>query len=342
VGATDFDQNVVHVASVHDGPGPGGRDRLFVVPPEVAVALKAARLARSLSPAEEAASCYLPTTLILALEAGRSTQFRGEADFLATVERIARFLGFPPGTATADILRAWSSAYARQLGGDMELVAPLVPTQPLPLVSQHGNAPPRSGASPPDSSQGSKPWSRRSERRPAPTPAEPTPPKVAKRQARVRRAMLVALCAIAVIAVAATFGALGAGSRGTEREGSGSSASSVRSARGHQASPPLVKNSSTGTGQATYAVSASNYELTIRSDRPSWVRVGSTTGAPQFAGIVQPGTTEHLTVGGPVQVQIGAGGTTVTVSSGRSSATLTPPSAPYTYQLNPQSAEDRT
>ena len=65
------------------------------------------------------------------------------------------------------------------------------------------------------------------------------------------------------------------------------------------------------------------------------MRVGTTTGAPQFAGVVEPGAAERLTIGAPVQVQIGAGGTTVTVSSGHSSKTLTPPSAPYTYQLDP-------
>jgi hypothetical protein len=150
--------------------------------------------------------------------------------------------------------------------------------------------------------------------------------------------LLVALgaAAIVVVGVAATLAVIEHRLYGKNQGHSGSSASSLRPAPSHEASSPLLQNTSTGTGQATYAVSASSYELTVRSDRPSWVRVGTATGAPQFAGIVEPGTAERLTVGSPVQVQIGAGGTTITVSSGRSSKTLTPPSAPYTYQLNPQ------
>ena len=36
---------------------------------------------------------------------------------------------------------------------------------------------------------------------------------------------------------------------------------------------------------------------------------------------------------GPSTVDIGAGGTTVTVTVGKRSTTLTPPSAPFTYQF---------
>jgi hypothetical protein len=338
VGASDFDQNVVHVAPALHGPGAGERERSLLVPPEVAVALRTARLARSLSPAQEAASCHVPATLILGLEAGRTTEFRDEADLLTTVERIATFLGFPPGTPTADILRAWSSAYGRQLGTEMGLPEPLAPTQPLPLVSHQGSAPARSAPGSPDFSQGG-PGPRRSGSRSPPLPAEPSPPSV-RRRARSPRALLVALCAgaIAVVGVGATFGVLEAGLFGRDHGHSGPSTSSLPAERSLQASSPLLQKTSTGSGQATYAVAASSYELTVRSDRPSWVRVGTTTGAPQFAGIVTPGTTEHLSLGEPVQVQIGAGGTTITVSSGRASTTLSPPSAPYTYQLNSRPA----
>ncbi|HTT91778.1 MAG TPA: hypothetical protein VMF65_19650 [Acidimicrobiales bacterium] len=339
--ASDFDQNVVHMARAQRGPGPGEPERHLFVPPEVAVALKAARLARALSPAEEAASCYVPSTLILGLEAGHATGFRDEADLLTTVERIATFLGFPPGTSSADILRAWSSAYARQLGGEPDLAEPLAPTQPLPLVSQQGKAAGRSAASSADSVQANRGRSRPSGRG-SREPGEPLAPPV-KRPARARRALIVAsgAAAIVVVGVAVTLALRPPGPHGSDRGHSGSAASSLSSTQSQAAGSPLLKQTSTGAGQATYAVSASSYELTVRSDRPSWVRVGKATGTPQFAGIVTPSTTERLTVGGPVEVQIGAGGTTVTVSSGRSSTTLTPPLAPYIYQLNPQPAGAR-
>jgi hypothetical protein len=287
-----------------------------------------------LSPAQEAASCHVPVTLVLGLEAGRTTEFVDEDDLLTTVERIATFLGFPPGLAASDILRAWSSAYARHLG-DVELPVPLAPTQPLPLVSQPGPHPARSATNSPDISQGSRPGSRRTRPRSPPRPAGPFP-GLARRRAPARRVMLGALSAIAVVGVAATVGAREAGLLGKNQRRPASSTSSPTLTGRPKASSPLLEKTSTGTAQTTYAVSASSYVLTVRSNRPSWVRVGPTTGAPQFAGIVTPGIAERLTVGGPVQIQIGAGGTMVTLSTGRSSATLIPPSAPYTYQLNPE------
>lgn len=336
MGPPDFDQDGVGVAPDPHGRAPVEHKQALLIPPEVATALREARLARSLSPAQEAASCHVPLALVLGLEAGHTTEFVDEADLLTTIGRIATFLGFPPGTPASDILRAWSSAYARQLGPEIQLPEPLAPTQPLPLVSQPERSPARSATGSPDTSQGTRSRSHRSGPRSPPSPAERRP-ELAKRRARERRALLGALCgtAIAVVGVAAAFGAREAGLLGRYpgHSGPGSSASPTR---GLTPTSPLLQHTSTGTAQATYTVSASSYKLTLRSDRQSWVRVGTATGAPQFAGILTPGTAEHLTVEGPVQVQIGAGGTTVTVSAGRSSATLTPPSAPYTYQLNPE------
>ena len=335
----DFDQNVVSEATALHGLETGEQQRQLLVPPEVAVALKAARLSRSLSPAQEAASCRVPARLVLGLEAGRTTEFEDEADLLMTVERMATFLGFPPGTLTPDILRAWSSAYARQLGSDMKTAPPLAPTQPLPVMSQQGSGPAGSAFGSPDFSEGSGRWHRGYGSRPPSLPAEPSR-QPDRRRSPAHRALFVTLCAgaIAIVGAAATFGVLGAGVFDKQRAPSGSAASSLRSERGHRPSAPLLKKTSIVKGQATYEVAASSYELTVRSDRPSWVRVGNTTGPPQFAGIVDPGTTERLDLGGPVQVQIGAGGTTITISSGRSSTTLSPPSAPYTYQLDPRPA----
>jgi hypothetical protein len=54
-----------------------------------------------------------------------------------------------------------------------------------------------------------------------------------------------------------------------------------------------------------------------------------------YAGIVPPNTSQHELLLGPAQVSIGAGGTSMTVTSGHQSQTLTPPSAPFTYQITP-------
>ena len=262
----DFDQDLVYMAPDPHSPRRSEHKRAVLIPPEVAVALRVARLARSLSPAQEAAACHVPVTLVLGLEAGHTTGTADESDVLTAVGRIATFLGFPPGTPASEILRAWSSAYAGQLGPDIELPEPLAPTQPLPLVSQPGKAPAGSATGPSDISQESRPWSRRSGPRSPPPPAEPLP-ELAPRRARARRLLLGALCAaaIAVVGVAGTFGAREAGLLGRDQRHSASSASSPHFTRGLKASSPLVQKTSTGTAQATYAVSSSSYELTVHA-----------------------------------------------------------------------------
>ena len=225
--APDFDQNVVQTASVRYGLRPGERERPLFVPAEVAATLKAARLARSLSPAQEAASCHVSPRLILSLEAGHTTEFRDEADLLMTVERVATLLGFPPGTPVVDILRAWSSAYGTQLGSEVQLGEPLNPTQPLPLVSEPGSGLGSSAAGYLDVSRGGRPWSQSSGPGSPRVPAEPPPPSV-RRPARARRRLLLVLGAVAVAGVAAAFAATELRLQGTGHGPSGSSASALR------------------------------------------------------------------------------------------------------------------
>jgi hypothetical protein len=99
----------------------------------------------------------------------------------------------------------------------------------------------------------------------------------------------------------------------------------------------LLEETAAGSATASYTVRAPTYALTIRSNRPSWVEVGQGGDAPDFVGLVQPGQAEHLSFSGPVDVDVGAGGTTVTVSSGRKAVVLAPPVAPFAYHLRPQS-----
>jgi hypothetical protein len=69
----------------------------------------------------------------------------------------------------------------------------------------------------------------------------------------------------------------------------------------------------------------------------SWVSIGVVGQTPIYQGIVPPNTSQRELLLGPAQVSIGAGATSMTVTSGHKSQTLTPPSAPFTYQITPAS-----
>jgi hypothetical protein len=91
-----------------------------------------------------------------------------------------------------------------------------------------------------------------------------------------------------------------------------------------------------GPQNAAYTVNAPAYGLTITtSTGRAWVSVGVVGQKPIFAGIVPANSSQHVTLLGPAQLEIGAGGTTVTVTSDRRSQTLTPSVAPFTYQFTP-------
>ena len=63
--------------------------------------------------------------------------------------------------------------------------------------------------------------------------------------------------------------------------------------------------------------------------------IGEVGQQPSFEGIVPANSSQHEVVQGPAQVQVGAGGTKVIVTAGSHSQTLTPPSAPFSYQITP-------
>ena len=92
-----------------------------------------------------------------------------------------------------------------------------------------------------------------------------------------------------------------------------------------------------GATNATYTVDARAYGLTIvTSTGRSWVSVGIVGQTPIFAGILEPNSSQKVTLLGPAQLQIGAGGTSVVVSSNRRTQTLKPPVAPFSYQFTPR------
>jgi hypothetical protein len=91
-----------------------------------------------------------------------------------------------------------------------------------------------------------------------------------------------------------------------------------------------------GSGSANYTIPVRAYWVTVTAGPGrSWVSIGIVGQTPSYQGILQPNTSQRELLLGPAQVSIGAGATTMTVTSRQKSQTLTPPSAPFTYQITP-------
>jgi hypothetical protein len=154
-------------------------------------------------------------------------------------------------------------------------------------------------------------------------------------------AVLVGILALMVALAGAALGLVQAGvianTKGTTNTATTSAGGSTPAPR-HRANAPrrvdLLSPTTVGAGTATYKVAVPAYELTITSGvGRAWVSVGAQGQRPLFAGILDPHSTQHFTMLGPTQVEIGAGGTSITVASNHQTQTLLPPSAPFTYTL---------
>ena len=90
-----------------------------------------------------------------------------------------------------------------------------------------------------------------------------------------------------------------------------------------------VTTSATG---ATYRIGIAAYTITVTtSTGRSWVSIGAAGKKPTFAGVMNPNSSQKELLLGPSEVEVGAGGTKVIVTSGQRTFTLTPPAAPYNY-----------
>ena len=86
---------------------------------------------------------------------------------------------------------------------------------------------------------------------------------------------------------------------------------------------------STGAGTATYRIDIAAYAVTVTTTTGrSWVSIGAAGKKPTFDGVMNPNSSQKELLLGPSEVDVGAGGTKVIVTSGQRTFTLTPPSAP--------------
>jgi len=158
--------------------------------------------------------------------------------------------------------------------------------------------------------------------------------------------VLVVLVALAVLAAGAALGLVKAGIIDKSGSGSGSTSATqtTQTTQHHSttASPssttPLVTPVSTGSGTATYQVAIAAYAVTVTTTTErSWVSIGVSGQKASFAGILPPSSSKKQVLIGPSTVDVGAGGTKVIVTSGKRTQTLTPASAPFSYQFNVKS-----
>jgi hypothetical protein len=147
----------------------------------------------------------------------------------------------------------------------------------------------------------------------------------------------VVVTAIAVLVAGTALGLVRAGVIGK----SGAPGTTGAAAPKHTAvttpKTPLLTAASTGAGTASYRIDVVAYTVTVATTTGrSWVSIAIAGQHPIFEGILAPGTSQHEVLLGSSQIDVGAGGTKVIVSSNHRSVTLTPPSAPFNYQFTPK------
>jgi hypothetical protein len=147
--------------------------------------------------------------------------------------------------------------------------------------------------------------------------------------------ILVVVVALIVVAAGATLGLVQSGVIDKSGTGNPKAASTPRHhAAAATSTVPLVTQVSTGAGTATYRVDTAAYVVTVTTTTGrSWVSIGAAGKLPSFEGILNPNSSQKKFLLGPSQVDVGAGGTKVTVTSGKRTSTLTPISAPFSYQF---------
>ncbi|MGO9855855.1 MAG: hypothetical protein ACLPYY_12535 [Acidimicrobiales bacterium] len=153
------------------------------------------------------------------------------------------------------------------------------------------------------------------------------------RSGRLLRVAVVVV-ALAVLAGGAALGLVKAGVIGNGTGTGTSAAPPAHHATVTVPSTPLLTPISTGAGTASYKIDIAAYAVTVAtSTGRSWVSIGIIGQHPIYAGILAPGASQKEILLGSSQIDIGAGGTKLIVTSGHRSVTLTPPSAPFSYQL---------
>jgi RodZ C-terminal domain len=306
------------------------------LPPDVAGLLRAGRQQVQLSLDEVAGLSHVPPSVIGALEEGTETGLAKPRHLLRTLELLAPCLRLSPADIVDATLAAWASSYSTGEGtpGSSLLAAPEPATRqlkaldpPTARVEAIMGEPQEVTSARPGSSHSSAeqpvfsgtqlPW------------ADPSHHPTGR-----PRGIAVALLLTAA-ALVCSLAALGAAQAGLFTHHAAPPRPTEAASRPPRpGAEPLLKQGVLGENTASYMVTTAPYEVTVAASQPSWVQVTTATGPPVFAGTIGAGATRTFKVSSSITIELGAGGTNVSLSSGGNrQQTLVPPHAPFTYQL---------
>jgi hypothetical protein len=165
------------------------------------------------------------------------------------------------------------------------------------------------------------------------------------RQSRPRRRssgarglrITVAVVAVIVLLAAAALGLVKSGVVSLHSAAPTNKAPAAHTTTTLPATKALLTQTSTSSTSAAYAIPSAFYSVTVStSTGRSWVSISAAGQRPAFEGILSANQVHHQVLLGASTIEIGAGGTTVTVSSGKHSQVLKPPAAPFSYTITPK------
>ena len=146
--------------------------------------------------------------------------------------------------------------------------------------------------------------------------------------------VLVVLVALAVLAAGAALGLVKAGIIDKKSPGTPGATQTTQPPTTATPKAPLATPVSTGAGTATYQIGIAAYSVTVvTTTGRSWVKIRAAGQRPIFVGILPPASSQKEILLGNSQVDVGAGGTKVIVTSGNRTSQLTPTSAPFSYSF---------
>ena len=151
--------------------------------------------------------------------------------------------------------------------------------------------------------------------------------------------LAIVMVSLVILAAAAVLGLVKAGiidGKGGNQAADGTPTSTQPATTPKQTNSLLTASGTTSSGATNYTIHQHAFAVTVTTSvGRSWVVIGAVGQQPSFEGILPANSSQHEVLLGPAQVQVGAGGTKVIVTAGSHSQTLTPPSAPFSYQITP-------
>jgi hypothetical protein len=294
-------------------PSPGARSYgdPVAAPVSISRVLHLARLQASLSPDELARRAGVESSVATAIDLGEPVEVASPTEFLLDLGRLADTLGIP-GPVVEETLTQWARAFAADgpaLPGWAPRTKKLFPTPPPAVPSAASEAPAAEEV---------------------PLSPRPIGPQRVRWSARGRLRLTILLTGLLLAGSSVTLGLAKAGVLGNRTMAPAQRAAALVTP---PVPAPLLSRVGTGPLGASYVSPSGVLTLSFVASQASWVEVRSGDGTPSVATTIGRGTTAPIAIEPPFTVEIGAGGTSLVVTRGTRSQTLTPPRAPFTFSI---------